>query len=157
MSDLDATITPLGALPQQASNYTRKIEKQREWGASLPAKDRKQIHDAAQKFESMYVSEMMNYMFSETDMSQTEFGGGPGEKMYQSLLVNEYGKNLASSGQAGIAPILEREMLKLQELQRNPRLASPTSTLHSANKLNDPTDLDTQTTEANHERAQSLQ
>lgn len=131
-----ANANPLAALPEKLSNYTRKVDTQREWGTTLPAKDRKQIHEAAQKFEAMYVSEMMNYMFSGTDLSDSEFGGGPGEKMYQPLLVNEYSKGLASSGQTGISPVLEREMLKMQELQRNPRLASPTSNLHSADKSN---------------------
>jgi len=73
----------------------------------------------------MFVSEMMNYMFTDTDMSENKvFGGGEGEKMYQSLLVNEYAGRMSSSGQAAIAPTLEREMLKMQELQRNPSLAT---------------------------------
>ena len=119
-------LAPLNtATPQALQNtYQRQVSKPRNWGESLSDAEKRSIHKAAEKFEAMYVSDMMNYMFTDTDMSGNAFGGGPGEKMYQSLMVNEYGNTMAKSGQAGIAPVLEREMLRLQELQRNPRLAN---------------------------------
>lgn len=105
------------------SSYQRKEAAPREWGKTLSQHDRTDIHKAAKSFEKMYMSEMMNYMFTDTDMSDNMFGGGAGEQMYSSLLVNEYAGKMSSSNQAAIAPMLEREMLKLQELQKNPRLA----------------------------------
>ena len=129
-------LTPAATSAPQPFSYTRQTAKPREWGQTLSTQDRKQIHETAQKFEAMYVSEMMNYMFEGTDLSESGFGGGTGEKMYQSLLVNEYSNKLSQSGQAGIAPVMEREMLRLQELQRNPRLAQQPA---AADKLSDKT------------------
>jgi Rod binding domain-containing protein len=45
------------------------------------------------------------------------FGGGKGEEMYRSLLVEEYGKTIAKAGGVGIADQVKAEMLKLQEVK----------------------------------------
>jgi flagellar protein FlgJ len=132
MGDIGITSTP-----DQAFHYQRQVAVKRIWGETLPQAERTQIKKVAEQFEAMYLSDMMNYVMSDMDMSDTSFGGGTGEKMYQSLMANEYGKQFAKSGQVGIAPILEREMLKMQELQRNPRLANPQSSL-SQQALHDP-------------------
>lgn len=112
----------LAATPITA-NYQRTEKPPREWGKTLSQHERTEIHKSAKSFEKMYMSEMMNYMFTDTDMSDNMFGGGAGEQMYNSLLVNEYAGKMSGSNQATIAPVLEREILKLQELQKNPRLA----------------------------------
>lgn len=122
---------------------TRQVAQKRNWGESLSAAERTQIKKTALDFEAMYLSDMMNYMMADMDMSETSFGGGTGEKMYQSMMANEYGKQLAKSGQVGIAPVLEREMLRMQELQRNPRLATaPTSApKHTPPHLSQPVEV----------------
>ncbi len=109
-------------------SYDRKPVAKKDWGATLPEADKKQIHKSAKAFEAMYMSEMMNYMFTDTDMSDSSFGGGAGEDMYKSLMVNEYANKFSQSGQAALAPTLEREMLRLQELQKNPHNTQPTAT-----------------------------
>lgn len=74
-----------------------------------------QIERVASDFEAQFLSQMLAPMFEglETD---GYFGGGSGEKMYRSLLVDEYGKLLAGHGGIGIADSVAREMLKLQEV-----------------------------------------
>lgn len=83
-------------------------------------KNRKSVHEAAVKFEAMYMNEMMNHMFAGLEVDEN-FGGGKGEEIFRSLLVEQYGNMVAKSGQTGIAENLEREMLRMQEAQLNPR------------------------------------
>ena len=54
----------------------------------------------------------------ETVETDPLFGGGPGERVYRSLLVEEYGKAIARAGGVGIADHVEREILKSQEVQK---------------------------------------
>ena len=46
------------------------------------------------------------------------FGGGQGEKIYRSMMVQEYGKAVAKAGGVGIADAVQREILKMQENQQ---------------------------------------
>jgi Rod binding domain-containing protein len=51
----------------------------------------------AQDFESMFLSQMLQPMFSTVDVDDT-FGGGRGEEVMRGFLLQEYGKAMA--GQA---------------------------------------------------------
>ncbi len=68
----------------------------------------------AQQFEGVLVSQMLNDMFAgiKTDAM---FGGGPGEDMFRSMMVDEYGKQVAAQGGLGLADAVTRELLKRQE------------------------------------------
>jgi Rod binding domain-containing protein len=44
------------------------------------------------------------------------FGGGQGEKVFRSILVQEYGKEAASQGNFGIADAVRQQLLKMQEM-----------------------------------------
>lgn len=78
--------------------------------------DRRQIRGIAEKFESQFVGQMLGFMFAgiETD---GPFGGGFGEEMFRSMMVDEYGKIMTRRGGIGIADAVERELLKMQEVQ----------------------------------------
>ncbi|HRQ61624.1 MAG TPA: rod-binding protein [Alphaproteobacteria bacterium] len=43
------------------------------------------------------------------------FGGGKGEEVFKSLLLQEYGKLTAKTGKIGIADAVQNELIKLQE------------------------------------------
>ena len=45
------------------------------------------------------------------------FGGGNGEKVFRSLLINEYGKAMAKTGTVGIADYVMKSILEMQEVQ----------------------------------------
>ena len=85
-------------------------------------KNMKSVHEAAQKFEGMFMNEMLSHMFAgiETD---SQFGGGKGEEVFKSMMVEQYGTIVAKSGQTGLSAQLEKQMLKMQEEQLNPRLS----------------------------------
>ncbi len=78
------------------------------------AGDRTAVREAAEQFEAVFLSQMLAPML-ETVGTDPLFGGGPGEQMYRSLMVEEYGKAIARAGGVGIADHVEREILKLQE------------------------------------------
>ena len=71
----------------------------------------------AMEFEAVYLSQMLEPMF-EGIGEDPLFGGGPGEDIYRSLLVEEYGKAMAQTGGIGIADAVYREILKLQEVSQ---------------------------------------
>lgn len=71
--------------------------------------------DAAQKFESQFLSIMLQQMFEgvETD---GPFGGGQGEEMFRSLMTEAMGKQMTKAGGIGLADTIQREILKMQGL-----------------------------------------
>lgn len=83
------------------------------------AKNRKAVHEAAVKFEAMFMNEMMSYMGQDLK-SDGPFGGGHGEEMFRSLMTEQYGRQVAQSGQTGVGAALEKQMLLLQELRARP-------------------------------------
>lgn len=76
--------------------------------------------EAAESFEAFFISQMLSNMFSgiETD---SLFGGGQGETVFRSLMIDEYGKSVAASGGVGIADSVLREIIRLQEINNNDR------------------------------------
>jgi flagellar protein FlgJ len=74
------------------------------------------IDAVAEDFEAFFVSMITESMMSgiKTD---GPFGGGQGEKVFRSILVQEYGKEAASQGNFGIADAVRQQLLKMQELQ----------------------------------------
>lgn len=68
----------------------------------------------AAEFEGMFVTHMLSQMFSSLP-TDGPFGGGPGEEMFRSLMVDEYGKQVEAQGGLGLADFVQRELLKMQE------------------------------------------
>lgn len=68
----------------------------------------------SQQFEGVLISQMLNDMFAGVK-TDGMFGGGPGEEMFRSLMIDEYGKQVAAQGGLGLADTVTRELLKRQE------------------------------------------
>jgi len=77
----------------------------------------KQGKQTAEEFEALFISEMLGPVFENLDTDGL-FGGGQGEKIYRSLMVQEYGKAIAKAGGIGIADTVQREILRMQENQQ---------------------------------------
>jgi Rod binding domain-containing protein len=58
------------------------------------------VRKAAEQFTGMFMSQMFTHMFEGVG-KDTMFGGGQGEEMFRSVLVDEYGKASAKSGSIG--------------------------------------------------------
>lgn len=72
------------------------------------------MDEAAQEFEAMFLAQMLKPMFEGVDTNAL-FGGGKGEDVFSSLMIEEYGAALADSGGVGLADTIKAAMLKLQE------------------------------------------
>ncbi len=72
----------------------------------------------AQDFEAMFVQQMLEPMFQNLKTDGL-FGGGRGEEVYRSLLIQEYGKVVAQRGGLGVADSVHREILRMQEASRS--------------------------------------
>ena len=70
---------------------------------------------AAQDFESVFLSQFLGSMF-EGISSDPPFGGGQGEEMFRSLMVDEYAKKMTEQGGTGLADSVTRQLLKHQEV-----------------------------------------
>lgn len=68
----------------------------------------------ASEFENMFVTQMLQPMFEGIKVDPL-FGGGHGEEIMRSFLLEEYGKALAPRLNLGIADAVKRTMLRSQE------------------------------------------
>ena len=74
---------------------------------------------AAKEFESVFIAQFLGSMFSGIP-TDGPFGGGEGEEMFRSMMVNEYGKAMESRGGFGLATAVTNQLLKNQEAQPAP-------------------------------------
>jgi peptidoglycan hydrolase FlgJ len=73
---------------------------------------------AGQDFESFFLSQAFENMFAGV-ASDPIFGGGNGESVYRSLLMEEYSKVAAQRGTTGIGDAVTREILQMQAAQKH--------------------------------------
>ncbi len=73
-----------------------------------------EVRRVAEEFEAVFISQMLAPMFQGLKTDEL-FGGGPGEDIYRSVLVEEYGKSIARAGGIGLSDAIQREILRLQE------------------------------------------
>lgn len=68
----------------------------------------------AQEFESVFLSTMLNQMFSGLS-SEGPFHGGHAEEQFRGLLVEEIGTSIAEAGGIGLADAVRKELIAIQE------------------------------------------
>ena len=76
-----------------------------------------EIEKTAVEFEAVFLSQMMEHMFADVDIMP--MSDGPGEDIYKSMLLDEYGKVIARAGGIGVADHVKREMISIQEAQQH--------------------------------------
>ena len=74
------------------------------------------IGKVAEDFEAFFAGAYFEQMFSGIEPDPIT-GGGEGEAMFRSLMVQEYGKSVAKQHVLGIADVVKRQLLQLQERQ----------------------------------------
>ncbi len=75
---------------------------------------KEEAKETAQDFEAFFMTKMMESMF-EGISTDGMFGGGNAEKVYRSLLLNEYGKAMAKTGSIGVSDDIMSAILQMQE------------------------------------------
>ena len=86
-------------------------------GVLAQAKNAGQAAKAAQDFEAVFINEFMGAMF-EGIKTDGPFGGGPGEAIFRSLMIDQYSKAVAKQGGFGLAAAVQKELLHAQENTR---------------------------------------
>lgn len=69
----------------------------------------RKLNAAAEDFEAVFLSQMLQHMFDGIEPDET-FGGGHAEEVYQSFMIEEYGKIIARSGGIGMKDHILRQM-----------------------------------------------
>jgi Rod binding domain-containing protein len=71
---------------------------------------------AAKEYEGVFIAQLLGTMFSGIKTDGL-FGGGQGEEMFRSLLVDQYAKGITAQGGFGLAAHMQAELLKHQGTQ----------------------------------------
>jgi Rod binding domain-containing protein len=69
----------------------------------------------AKEFESVFISQFLGSMFQGIS-TDGPTGGGQGEEMFRSLLIDQYGHALEQRGGFGLATAVQRQLMKHQEV-----------------------------------------
>ena len=83
--------------------------------APHPTNDPVAAKKAATAFEGVFVTQFLGEMFSGIS-TDGPFGGGQGEEMFRSLMIDEYGRQIAAQGGFGLSDAVQRQLLKTQEI-----------------------------------------
>ena len=100
------------ALPASATDFGSL---QRAPSVKAAGNDPEKMRKAVEDFEAFFISQSFQMMFDSVPVNET-FGGGSGEKMFRSMLIDEYGKMAARSGGIGITDKIMSQMLAVQEV-----------------------------------------
>ncbi|MDE3113991.1 MAG: rod-binding protein [Pseudomonadota bacterium] len=71
---------------------------------------------AATEFEGVFVAQMLQPMFDSIS-TDGPFGGGPGEQMFRSLMVDQFGQQIAHNGGFGLSDAVTRALLQHQTVK----------------------------------------
>lgn len=86
-------------------------------GAGIPAPaataSAAKAEASAKEYESVFISQFLGAMFSGMPTDGLT-GGGQGEEMFRSMMVDQYAKGLEAQGGFGLAASMKSELLKLQ-------------------------------------------
>ena len=74
----------------------------------------KDIKSAAESFEAVFLFEILQSMYNTVETG--EFGGGPSENIYRSMMNEEIAKSISKSGGIGISKAIYNEIIKSQEI-----------------------------------------
>lgn len=77
-----------------------------------------EARQVAEDFEAFFVTTTLESMF-EGVSTEGLFGGGSAEKIYRSMMFNEYGKLMAKSGTIGVSDQVMSSIIAMQEMNSN--------------------------------------
>jgi flagellar protein FlgJ len=101
---------------QNAMTMARAAPVQAPHAGASPEATRK----AASEFESVFISQFLGSMF-EGIKTDGMFGGGEGEEMFRSLMLDQYGKKIADQGGFGLADSITRSLVQHQQAKETAR------------------------------------
>lgn len=76
--------------------------------------DLEKTRQAVQDFEAFFISQTFEQMYATVPVNET-FGGGNAEKIFRSMMIDEYGKMTARFGGIGLTDQIMTQILRQQE------------------------------------------
>ena len=76
--------------------------------------DIEKTRQAVEDFEAFFISQTFEQMYATVPVNET-FGGGNAEKIFRSMLIDEYGKMTAKAGGIGLTNQIMVQLLQQQE------------------------------------------
>jgi flagellar protein FlgJ len=103
------------------SDFSSQANLAMQQGRTLPSlnaagSDSAALKQGAEKFTAMFMSQMFSQMFEGVGTNKL-FGGGAGEEMFKSVLIDEYGKAAAKQGGMGMTDKIMHALIAQQEVQ----------------------------------------
>lgn len=80
-----------------------------------PTADVAKADKLSKEYESVFISQFLGSMFSGIPTDGVT-GGGQGEEMFRSLMIDQYAKGIENQGGFGIAAQMKAELLKHQQV-----------------------------------------
>lgn len=77
------------------------------------AKNQARIEEKSRDFEAVFITEMIKPMFDGIETDEL-FGGGKGEEIFRGIMLDEYGKNIASLNTTGIQTQVKNKLIEMQ-------------------------------------------
>ena len=102
---MDSTIQSMLSLAQQKPQAA----------APRPTLDQTRADKASKEYEKVFISQFLGSMFSSIP-TDSVMGGGQGEEMFRSLMIDQYAKSIENQGGFGIAAQMKAELLKHQQV-----------------------------------------
>lgn len=82
--------------------------------APRPTSNSAKAESSAKEYESVFISQFLGSMFSGIPTDGIT-GGGQGEEMFRSLLIDQYANSIEQQGGFGLAASMQAELLKHQQ------------------------------------------
>ncbi len=102
----------IAAAPQ---TYTRLTAAMPQPGADVKGLER--IKKVSQEFESVFLGNMFEEMFSSIEEEEGPLGAGSGGSAWRSMRVEEMAKSISASGGIGLAQHVQRHLIAMQEVK----------------------------------------
>ena len=114
---MDAAIQGMMTMAQQSllAAPPRRVGESQSGNQISPTANEAKADAASKEYESIFISQFLGSMFSGVQADSLT-GGGQGEEMFRSLMVDQYAKGIEQQGGFGIAAQMKTELLKHQQV-----------------------------------------
>lgn len=83
----------------------------------VPTVMSRKLEDGAREFEGIFIAQMLETAWS-TVPTDGMTGGGMGEEIFRSMMIQDIGQQMARQGGIGLATHIQAELLRMQEARK---------------------------------------
>ena len=97
------------------TDFLSQVSLQTEAPKLKSGRSHEKTRQAVQDFEAFFITQTFQQMYDTIPVNET-FGGGQAEKIFRSMLVDEYGKMTAQSGGIGLTDQIMAQLIQEQHV-----------------------------------------